>query len=366
MTTADEKIDPFHVPLPDEVPVQEHTQPRPGAPASGDGKATAKRPIAPPAAGAVDAPVDAVDAQVSAPEGVPPTPRGSGVNRTAAQGSSASSTAPAGKPDWWRIARNAPKPAASPKAAPRDAKPAWWDPLYRDQDADLDTNSGHILTVPADGGPVLIQVQKSNEPDAPGPHGEEADEAVARPRLFTVEKPRPTLQSRPQYATRWRPSRFWRVITFNGTAAAAGSVLGLNAYLSQFPPAAMTAAGGLLGAGMALAGAFAAWKAAGSELLAPFVPFGVWGRLGVVFIAAEVGRRLGQTLLPYTSDTMARSVGLNQTDVSLLVVGLTMCGASGWLVWRTRHGGLLKRWLSRIPLATSLLVCALYYNGPVI
>ncbi|MFB6984418.1 hypothetical protein [Streptomyces sp. NPDC056304] len=273
---------------------------------------------------------------------------------------------PVSKVDWWRVPRDAPAPASAPKAAPRDAKPGWWDRLYRNQDADLDTYTGHVLTVPADGGPVLIQVQTSDDSDGPAQDDEVHEEPDPRLRLLDVVKPQPTLQTRPQHVPRWRPSRFWRVVTFNGSAAAGGAALGLNAYLSQFPPAAVTAAGGLLGAGMAFAGGFTAWKVAGSELLAPFVPFGTLGRLGTVLVSAEVGRRLGQAALPHASGTIARYVGLSQTDTSLIVVGLCMCGASGWLVWRTRHGCLLKRWLARIPLATSLLVCALYSNGPVI
>lgn len=370
MTTADEKTDPYHVPLPDEVPVQEPLGPRPEASAPADRKATTKGPIPAPADGGVDAPVDAVDAQVRASEGAVLAPRGSGVETTIPQGARAPSSTPANKPDWWRVAPDDPKPAASPKGSPRDTDPGWWDRLYRDQDADLDTYTGHVLTVPADGGPVLIPVQKSDEPAALDRDDEVQDanenKGGMRTRFVDVVKPQPTLQTWPQHATRWRPSRFWRVVTFNGSAAAVGTALGLNAYLSQFPPAAVTAAGGLLGAGMALAGGFTAWKVAGSELLAPFVPFGALGRLGAVFVSAEVGRRLGHELLPYTSDTLTRYIGLNQTDTSLLIVGLTMCGASGWLAWRTRHGGLLKRWLARIPLATSLLVCALYSNSPVI
>ncbi|MFK0142593.1 hypothetical protein [Streptomyces murinus] len=220
--------------------------------------------------------------------------------------------------------------------------------------------------MPDGSGPVLAEVQKSPEPEPPEQDEIAGEEAAERPQDVEDPRPQPTPQTRTQPAKGWSPSRFWRVVTFNGTAALVGSAVGLSAYLSQFPPAAVTAAGGLLGAGIAFGGAFAAWKAAGSEMLSPFVPFGAWGRIGAVFVAAEVGRRLGQELLPYTSDAVARYVGLSQADTSLLVVGFTMCGASGWLVWRTRGGGLVKRWLARIPLATSLLVCALYSNGPVI
>ncbi|OEV09302.1 hypothetical protein AN218_22985 [Streptomyces nanshensis] len=272
---------------------------------------------------------------------------------------------PENAPEWWRGSRDEPKSAPA-AGSPRESKPGWWDRLYKDQDADLDTYTGHVLTVPADGEPVLIEARKDSEPEVPEPDEAAAEEPAARGPALGVHRPQPTLRIRTPTVKRWRPTRFWRVITFNGTAAAAGSAIGLNAYLSQFPPAAVTAAGGLLGAGMALAGGVTAWKAAGSDKLAPFVPFGALGRLGAVFLSAEVGRQLGQAFLPHTSDTVARYVGLSQTDTSLLVVGLTMCGASGWLVWRTRYGGLLKRWLARVPLATSLLVCALYSSGPVI
>ncbi|MCX4826527.1 hypothetical protein OG883_43605 [Streptomyces sp. NBC_01142] len=363
MTTADEKTDPFHVPLPAEVPVP---APHPEAAGRDGGQVTATTSVPAPADPHVDAPVDAVDAQVSAPEEGVPAPRGSGAEPALPPMPESPPATPEDDPDWWRVSRDEPKAAPPAKGSPRDTMSGWWDRLYKDQDADLDTYTGHVLTVPADGGPVLIEVQKSPEPEAPEPDEAAGEEPSARPQVLDVRKPQPTLQIRTQPVKRWRPTRFWRVITFNGTAAAVGSAIGLNAYLSQFPPAAVTAAGGLLGAGMALGGGFTAWKVAGSEMLAPFVPFGALGRLGAVFVSAEVGRRLGQALLPYTSDTIARYVGLSQADTSLLVVGLTMCGASGWLVWRTRHGGLLKRWLARIPLATSLLVCALYSNGPVI
>ncbi|TLQ39301.1 hypothetical protein [Streptomyces marianii] len=366
MTTADDKTDPFHVPLPDEVPV-------PAARAEAlvpDGdREMVEAPAPAPADAAVDAPVDAVDAQVSASEDGSSAPRGSGAEpvippKPASPPPTPENAPDEPAPDWWRGAQNQPK-ATPAKASPRESKPGWWDRLYKDQDADLDTYTGHVLTVPEGSGPVLIEVQKTSEPEPPK-QDETAGEEDAPPQISDVPQPEPTLQIRTQPAKGWRPSRFWRVITFNGTAAMAGSAIGLNAYLSQFPPAAVTAASGLLGAGMALGGAFAAWKVTGSELLSPFVPFGALGRIGAVFVAAELGRRLGQELLPYTSGTVARYVGLSQSDTSLLVVGLTMCGTSGWLVWRTRYGGLLKRWLARIPLATSLLVCALYSNGPFI
>ncbi|MFD4525511.1 hypothetical protein ACFWP7_16620 [Streptomyces sp. NPDC058470] len=363
VTTADEKTDPFHVPLPDEVPVP---APRTEAAGPDGGQATARPSIPAPADADVDAPVDGVDAQVSAPEAGAPPLQGSGAEPVIPAMPASPPEPPEKDSDWWRTDRPGPKTAPPAQGSPRETKQGWWDRLYKDQDADLDTYSGHVLTVPAGGGPVLIEVQKSPEPQASEPEAAGAEEPAGRPQALDVHKPQPTLQIRTQPVKQWRPTRFWRVITFNGTAAAVGSAIGLNAYLSQFPPAAVAAAGGLLGAGMALGCGFTAWKAAGSEMLAPFVPFGALGRLAAVFVAAEVGRRLGQELLPYTSDIVARHVGLNQSDTSLLVVGLTMCGASGWLVWRTRYGGLLKRWLARIPLATSLLVCALYSTGPVI
>ncbi|MFF8994028.1 hypothetical protein ACF09H_29690 [Streptomyces sp. NPDC014983] len=366
MTTADEMPDPFHVPLPDEVPVPAaRTEEAPD-----EGQETVEMSVPAPADAAVDAPVDVVDAQVSAPEAASPAPRGSGAEPVIPPKPKSPPQPPENcpeesGPDWWRGAQGQSKTTPA-KGTPRESRPGWWDRLYKDQDADLDTYTGHVLTVPDGSGPVLIEVQKSPEPEPPEPDATAGEEAAERPQDVMVPRPQPTLQIRAQPARGWRPSRFWRVVTFNGTAALVGSAVGLNAYLSQFPPAAVTAAGGLLGAGMALGGAFAAWKAAGSEMLSPFVPFGALGRIGAVFVAAEVGRRLGQELLPYASDAVARYVGLSQADTSLLVVGFTMCGASGWLVWRTRHGGLLKRWLARIPLATSLLVCALYSNGPVI
>lgn len=366
VTTAEEKSDPFHVPLPDEVPVHKGPEPRSeSADPDGDTAPAEQAPSTPVDEG-VDAPADAVDDQVSAPEGGVPGPRGSGAEPAIPPMPSTPPDTPDSDRQWWSVSWDEPKAEAPSKASPNGTKPGWWSRLYEDQDADLDTYTGHILTVPAGGGPVLIQVQKSPEPEAPDQDEEEVpDESPARPRLADVHKPQPTLQIRPRPAKGWRLTRFWRVIIFNGSAAAVGTAIGLNSYLSQFLPAAVTAAGGLLGAGMALAGAFAAWKAAGSELLAPFVPFGALGRLCAVFVSAEVGRRLGQAILPYTAATIDRYVGLNQTDTSLLIVALTMCGASGWLVWRTRHGSLPKRWLARIPLATSFLVCALYSNGPV-
>ncbi|KFG71424.1 hypothetical protein FM21_34665 [Streptomyces mutabilis] len=366
MTTADEKTDPFHVPLPDEVPVPAaRTEEAPDR----DHK-TAQTSAPAPAGAAVDAPVDVVDEQISAPEDTSPAPRGSGAEPVIPPKPKAPPQPPDNGPerpgsDWWGGARDQSKTTPA-KGSPRESTSDWWDRLYKDQDADLDTYTGNVPTVSEGSGPVLIEVQKTPEPEPQEPGEPEREESAERSQDLDVPKPQPTLQIRPQPVKGWRPSRFWRVVTYNGTAAMVGSAIGLSAYLSQFPPAAVTAAGGLLGAGMALGGAFTAWKVAGSEMLSPFVPFGPLGRVGAVFVAAELGRRLGQKLLPYTSDVVARYVGLSQADTSLLVVGFTMCGASGWLVWRTRHGGLLKRWLARVPLATSLLVCALYFNGPVI
>ncbi|MFE7485044.1 hypothetical protein [Streptomyces sp. NPDC057552] len=367
MTTADEKTDPFHVPLPEEVPAPAV---RAETPAPDGGQETTETPAQAPADAVVDAPVDGVDAQVSAVEDASPTPRGSEAEPVIPPRPSSPPKPPEKAPDetrpeWWRGGRDQLR-TTPVDGSPRESRSGWWDRLYKDQNADLDTYTGHVLTVPEGSGPVLIEVQKAPEREPPEPVEDGGEETAERPQDLDVPTPQPTLQIRTQPAKGWRPSRFWRVITFNGTAAMVGSAIGLNAYLSQFLPAAVTAAGGLLGAGMALGGAFAAWKAAGSQMLAPFVPFGALGRIGAVFVAAEIGRRLGQDLLPTTSEAVARYTGLSQSDTSLLVVGLTMCGTSGWLVWRTRHDGLIKRWLARIPLATSLLVCALYSNGPVI
>ncbi|MFD6329204.1 hypothetical protein ACFWGI_06445 [Streptomyces niveus] len=346
MTTADENPDPRHAPLPD------------------DGPGTL--PLSAPVDTGVAGPVDAVDTQVSAPRMGLPVLRGSGPETDYPPKPSTPPAIPEGDAGEWPATGSEPKAVTSPKAGPQRGKPAWWDRLYRDQDADLDThtaNTGYLLTVPADGGPVLIHVRKADEPAADERNDGTGEESDTDPRLPDVAQP--TLQTWPQPVPRRRPSRFWRVLTFNGSAAGLGGFLGLNAYLSQFPPAAVTAAGGLLGAGAALGAGYAAWKVAGSELLADFVPFGALGRLGAVFVSAEVGRRLGQALLPYTSGAIARHTGLTQTDISLVVVGLALCGASGHLVWRTRHRGLLTRWWARVPLATSLLVCGLYSTGPV-
>ncbi|MER5615428.1 hypothetical protein [Streptomyces sp. NPDC002215] len=245
-------------------------------------------------------------------------------------------------------------------------KPGWWDRLYKDQDADLDTYTGHVLTVPAGGGPVPIEVQKGPEPKEPEPDETTAEEPAAHPQVLDAPKPQPTLQIRTQPVKRSRFSRFWRVITFNGTAAAAGSVIGLNVYLSQFPEHAVAAAGGLVGSVTAITGGFLAWKVVSRRDVAPIVPFGFMGQATAVLGASEVGRRLGPAALPETSAAMAQHTGLTQMDTALVIVGLAMCGGSGWLVWHTRSATLLKRWFARIPLATSLLVCALYSNGPVI
>ncbi|MFF0626748.1 hypothetical protein [Streptomyces sp. NPDC004296] len=159
-------------------------------------------------------------------------------------------------------------------------------------------------------------------------------------------------------------SPFIRFVVFNSSAALAGYTVGLRAYLVQFPQAAVSAAGGVLGFAAALAAGYGAWKVVTHKAAAQIVPFGWIGQSIAILGAAELGRRLGPQLLPLVSAYASRHVALTQQDVSLLIVGLCMCGLSGWLVWRNRAKSWLVRWLSRIPLATSLTVCALFSTGP--
>ncbi|MBC9731230.1 hypothetical protein [Streptomyces sp. TRM68367] len=218
------------------------------------------------------------------------------------------------RPDWWRL---------SPRRAPEVAAPA-------------QPSGGEWGGVdePAQQ-PVVV---------APAP-------APAAP---------PATGARRLLPRRIRDSKAWMFLLFNGSAAAAGSAIGLKMYLSQFPQQALIAAGGLLALVGALGAGLAAWKVVTVKGVAEIIPYGLLGQAGLVFLAAEIGRRTGKLLLPTVAAQIHAHTGLDALQVALLIVGAALCGSTGFLVWKTRAKSLPVRWFSRIPLATAVLACALY------
>lgn len=276
-----------------------------------------------------------------------------------------------------------PAPAAS-----GDADDDWWTELYQHQDADLDTNTGQPRHAsgrsvrdaagsrPAQGEIPAREDQADPEqpaepwPGNPNPMAPAPAETLDRTAApGDLDEPRPRRQHIPAVtgSRRLRKFRtpFWRFCLFSGSAAATGYAVGLGAYLSQFPPAAVQAAGGLLALAVALVAGATAWKAAGTKIVADFLPFGALGRLALVVAAAEIGRRLGPAALPFAAEYTKQYLGLDQEQTALLITGLFLCGGTGWLTWRVRGRSLLVRWFAHIPFATAVLVCALYTNGPV-
>ncbi|MGO4430811.1 hypothetical protein AB4Z54_71595, partial [Streptomyces sp. MCAF7] len=117
---------------------------------------------------------------------------------------------------------------------------------------------------------------------------------------------------------------------------------------------------GLLGLVGAFGAGGAAWKVVTVRGVAEIVPYGFLGQAGITLLAAEVGRRTGEHLLPAVAAAIHAHTGLDAQQVALLIVDVAVCGATGFLVWKTRAKTLPVRWFSRIPLATAVTACALY------
>ncbi|MDQ8707533.1 hypothetical protein RCO28_34445 [Streptomyces sp. LHD-70] len=236
--------------------------------------------------------------------------------------------------DWWRAKGTQDDPQPEPDhdrpdmtPDPNDPAGEWWADLYGSEQRDTFNE------------PTVIVVEKNDD----------------QGQLEEEEEP-PTLRERLN-------SRAWRIFFFNGSAAALGIGLGLGTYLGEFPEHAVQAAPGLLGTAGALGCGYAGWKAARSKTLADVLPASCLGgliRLGLVFGLAELGRRGGVNALPAISAYIAQYSPLTAHDIALLTVGAAMCGGTGYLAWRYRHTPLHKRWLARIPLATSVLTLTLH------
>ena len=154
---------------------------------------------------------------------------------------------------------------------------------------------------------------------------------------------------------------FWRWLAYNGTAAAAGSAIGLTSYLSLMPPAAEWSAGAVLGTASAIALGYIMWWLVTTTVIARFTP--LLGQIAAILIAAEVGRRSGEIAVTAIAPYAAQYAGLTYQETALLVVAAGLCGPTGFLVWRLRYHNAIIRWLARIPLVSSVLACALYAPG---
>ncbi|WP_062214640.1 hypothetical protein [Streptomyces sp. NBRC 109706] len=154
---------------------------------------------------------------------------------------------------------------------------------------------------------------------------------------------------------------FWRWLAYNGSAAAAGSYIGLTSYLSLLPPAAEWAAGGVFGAAGAIACGYGTWWLVTTPIISRYLH--ILGQIAAILIAAEVGRQSGELAVTAIAPYAAQYAGLTYQQTALLVVAAGICGPTGGLVWRLRHQGPLTRWLARIPFVSSVLACALYGPG---
>ncbi|MFF7115627.1 hypothetical protein ACFY91_25405 [Streptomyces albogriseolus] len=378
VTTAEEQSDPFHVPLPDEVPVHNSPQSSPGSAGAGGGPQPAEQAAATPVDGAVDGPVDAVDAQVSALEGGKTAPRGSGAeagippmpSRPPAV-PSPTPDEPAGDPDWWRVIGDEPTAADASRAAPRDAEPSWWDALYKHQDADLDTYTGHVLTVPADG-----EVQKTPEPEHPEPDDAEAEEPSARQ---PPAPPSPAPQQPVSKQSGTQPSgqpRQWKptakqladlaarrdFVHRYGSAALAGWTLQLDDVVHGWMSAAATGDDAMASFAAMSGMALGWWATAPRDRMKLPVAF----RLAAVFGVGEIGWLSGPDLI----QNATVPGGTSLAEVLPWAIGLGTVGALIWANIRTAHWWAPpQRWLwwwsprwllVQVPLSASAFACWFY------
>ncbi|MEU5834516.1 hypothetical protein ABZ820_12700 [Streptomyces diacarni] len=155
-----------------------------------------------------------------------------------------------------------------------------------------------------------------------------------------------------------------RVIAFNSVAAGVGYGLGLVPTLGAYLPAAEQASTGMLGAVLAGAGAYGAWKLTGHAAVQVVLPHPLL-RLGAVLVAAELGRRAGPLAVDWLAEHGA-AWGLGPAPVSLLLTAGAMCGGLYWLIdRRARAWHWMARLVVRIPLASALLATALYAPGTI-
>lgn len=319
----------------------------------------------------VDDEVDEISTQVNGPEERLTTPRGSGAEHAIPprpdypphpQGGR-------GEPAWWSTDRKA--DATKPESGDE-----WWEDIYGDQDADLDTFTGNIPT-PRSGhqedeedGRELTQEDRlaAAVAAAVGPAVsdalgyEEDDEGTRRP----PAPPNPP-DAKPRLAPGQAPpplplgkrlrQPFPRFLAFYGSAAAVGVWTGATTYLSQFPATAYESAGPLL-----------------ASVAAPAIGYGVFRitktftflwRAIAVFGSAELGRRIAPELLPWATHWAAAHTPLSYDQVQLLAVGIPMWAATGYIAWAThRHSkSRTARWASCIPITSAILASALYADG---
>ncbi|MFF7953727.1 hypothetical protein [Streptomyces griseorubiginosus] len=357
VTTAEEQCDPFHVPLPDEVPVHNS----PGSAGAGGGPRPAEQPAAESEA------EDAVDAQVSALQRGEIAPRGSGAEAVVPPMPSWPPTVPsptpdepAGGPDWWRVFGDEPTATDTSQVAPRDAEPPWWDALYKHQDADLDTYTGHVLTVPADG-----EVQKTPEPEHLEPDEAEADAPAPQQPVNKQSGTQPSGQPRP-----WKPTAKQLAdlaarrdfVHRYGSAALAGWTLQLDDVVHGWMSAALTGDNAMASCA-AMSGMALGWWATAPHAR---MKFPVAFRLAAVFGVGEIGWLSGPDLIQ--NATVPRGTPL--AEVLPWAIGLGTVGALIWANIRTAHWWAPpQRWLwwwsprwllVQVPLSASALACWFY------
>jgi hypothetical protein len=280
------------------------------------------------------------------------------------------------------------------KTATTAAPGTWWDELYADH---RDTH-----TRPHLGGSRLPDWRKGETATLGGGDGvadETKDEPTPKERTTEGEQPQPAEQLvEEEYddgelaeddetddeeapvalarRRRWRSAREWavaarsgqwsltpRIICYNGTAAAAGYLLGIAPALASPLRVAQSNPAGMIGAVVTVTGGVAAWLATGSQHVAPLLPVPPLSRLLLTLGAAELARRWA----PFPVAWLAQNGtpwGLGLEPAAFLITAAGMCAGLWWLtVPRTRRWWWPIRWAARIPFASALLAAAALY-GP--
>ncbi|MFJ8606338.1 hypothetical protein ACIRH0_03990 [Streptomyces sp. NPDC093675] len=155
-----------------------------------------------------------------------------------------------------------------------------------------------------------------------------------------------------------------RAIAFTGSAAAFGYSTGLVGALGGFLPAADHGATGTVGAVLAFAAAFGAWRVLGYPGVAVVLPYPLVSRILVTALVASSASSVAPDVVAWLN-RYGHLAGLDGASVSLLAAAASLCGGLYWIVDRRfRHVWWPVRWLARVPLASALLAVALYAPGP--
>lgn len=207
------------------------------------------------------------------------------------------------------------------------------------------------------------------DPDSPGPDPEESgvtwkkvtDPADPALRATSGKKTPGPARRAGQALAEVNPRL--RATAFNGSAAAAGYLLGLVPYMGRYLDGSVQAENGVIATAFTAAAVVGSWRFTGTRAFAEVVP-----QSRIIRPIVTVGASwLGYGLAPAATSWLnvhATTSGFGPDSLSVLVTSVTGCGGLWWLIdRRTRAWTWGYRLILRIPLASAVLATALCAHG---